>query len=46
MHSYKEVLDWCILNNYYPILLFYMYLDKEKISQVGNIPFTFEQLKK
>ena len=46
MHSYQEVLDWCILNNYYPILLFYMYLDKEKISQVENIPFTFEQLKK
>ena len=29
---YQDVVEWCLNNNYYPILLFYMYLDKDKIK--------------
>ena len=40
------MVEWCLNNNYYPILLFYMYLDKDKIKEGKNIEFTEEQIKK
>ena len=46
MSSYIEVIEWCLFNNYFPILLFYMYLDKNKIKEAKNIEFTQEQLNK
>ena len=44
MPSYKDVIEWSLTNNFYPILLFYMYLDKDKIKEAKNIEFTPEQL--
>ena len=46
MSSYIEVIEWCLFNNHFPVLLFYMYLDKEKIKEAKNIEFTKEQLDK
>ena len=40
------MVELCLNNNYYPILLFYMYLDKDKIKEGKNIEFTEEQLNK
>ena len=44
LNGYQDVIEWCLNNNYYPILLFYMYLDKDKIKEGKNIEFTQEQL--
>ena len=44
MPSYRDVIEWSLTNNFYPILLFYMYLDKDKIKEAKNIEFTNEQL--
>ena len=44
MSGYPDVIEWCLNNNYYPILLFYMYIDKDKILEAKNIEFTKEQL--
>ena len=44
LSGYQDVIEWCLNNNYYPILLFYMYLDKDKIKEPKNIAFTEEQL--
>ena len=46
LNGYQDVIEWCLNNNYYPILLFYMYLDKDKIKEGKNIEFTEEQLNK
>ena len=46
MANYKEVIEWCLFNNFYPILLFYMYLDKTKIKEAKNYEFTEEQINK
>ena len=46
MSSYKEVIEWCLFNNFYPVLLFYMYLDQNKIKEPKNIEFTQEQINK
>ena len=46
MHSYTEVIEWCLFNNFYPVLLFYTYLDKNKIKEAKNIEFTTEQINK
>ena len=46
LSGYQDVVEWCLNNNYYPILLFYMYLDKDKIKEGKNIEFTEEQIKK
>ena len=44
LNGYKDVIEWCLNNNYYPILLFYMYPDKDKIKEGKNIEFSQEQL--
>ena len=44
LNGYHDVIEWCLNNNYYPVLLFYMYLDKDKIIEAKNIEFTKEQL--
>ena len=46
MSSYREVIEWCLFNNFYPVLLFYMYSDKDKIKEPKNIEFTQEQINK
>ena len=46
MSSYIEVIEWCLFNNFYPVLLFYNYLDKNKIKEAKNIEFTKEQIDK
>ena len=44
MTSYKEAIEWCLFNNFYPVLLFYMYLDKNKIKEAKNIEFSSEEM--
>ena len=44
LQGYPDVIEWCLCNNYYPVLLFYMYLDKDKIKEAKNIEFSEEQL--
>ena len=44
MTGYHDVIEWCLNNNYYPLLLFFSYLDKNKIKEAKNIEFTQEQL--
>ena len=46
MSSYKEVIEWCLFNNFYPILLFYMYLNKDKTKEAKNIEFETDQINK
>ena len=46
MLSFKEVIEWCLFNNYYPSLLFYMYLNKEKIKEPKNYELSSEQINK
>ena len=46
MSSYKEVIEWCLFNDFHPILLFYMYSNTDKILEPKNIEFTKEDLEK
>ena len=46
MSSYIEVVEWCLFNNFYPVLLFYMYLNKDKTKEAKNIEFSKEQINK
>ena len=46
MTSYREVVEWCLLNDFHPILLFYFYINQKKIKEPKNIEFTSEQLNK
>ena len=40
--SYKEVVEWTVINDYHPILLFYINLDKIKFND--NIKFSEEEI--
>ena len=44
MLSFKNVIEWCLFNNYYPSLLFYMYLNKEKIKEPKNLELSPEEI--
>ena len=44
MYSFKEVIEWCLFNNYYPSLLFYMYLNEDKIKEPKNFKLSTEEI--
>jgi hypothetical protein len=43
MNSYKEIVEFCLNNSYYPSLLFYMYIN-EKIKEPKNIELSSEEI--
>jgi hypothetical protein len=44
MYSFKEVIEWCLFNNYYPSMLFYMYLNEDKIKEPKNFKLSTEEI--